>query len=57
MIGRIYEVQFMRDFRSFEQISKPAALRFCVARKVEDDGDAFGEYKANVWRQRVSDSG
>ena len=56
-IRRIYKVQFMLGMGPLEQLTEPGTLRFGIAGKVEDDGDALRQESTHVWRKRVLQSG
>jgi len=47
----------MLSIGALEQLTEPGTLRFCIARKVEYDGDALRQESTNVWPKRVLQSG
>jgi hypothetical protein len=47
----------MLSIGALEQLTEPGTLRFCIARKVEYDGDTLRQESTNVWPKRVLQSG
>jgi hypothetical protein len=43
----------MFNVGALDYLTEPCALRLCIRRKVEDDGNAFRQESANVWRERI----
>jgi len=56
-VRRVYKVQFMRNVRALAYSMEPRTLRLCIRGKVEYDGNTFRQESANVWRQRVVQTG
>jgi hypothetical protein len=50
-------MQFMLSMRALEYSTEPRTLRLGIARKVEDDGNALRQERANVWLERILQSG
>jgi hypothetical protein len=56
-VRRIYKMQFMRNIRALEYSTEPRALRLRIARKVEYYGNPLRQERANVWLERILQSG
>ena len=52
-IRRVDEVQLVPDVRELEDFPEPCALRPGIARKIEYDGNAFRQDRADMWRDGV----
>jgi hypothetical protein len=50
-------MQFMLNIRALEYSTEPRTLRLRIAREVEYDGYALRQESANVWLERILQSG
>ena len=47
-------MEFMVSFSALKELTKPAALRVCVTRKIEHDGHTFAVDRARIWGESAT---